>query len=57
MFILPSVFRRTTSGQIGILSQQALVPSRSRFWHLQGDQSQALLESHIKGAIAGRAAH
>jgi transposase len=27
------------AGQIGILSHQVLVPSRTRFWYFQGDQS------------------
>ena len=45
---------RTTSGQIGILSHQVLVPSRTRFWYFQGDQSQLLLESHTTAARSQR---
>ena len=41
-----SGFGRITSGQIGSLSHQVLVPSRIRFWYFQGDRSHLLLESH-----------
>ena len=45
------VFRRTASGQCGILSRSVLLPGRARFWYFQGHQLQPLLESHRPAAV------